>query len=121
MFCTSAAFLALYEDGPALAWAAMGLGAITRGPIGLALPLCAMVPFALATGRPLRRLVSAAAPLAFAAVALPWFVAGSLRHPEVPRYALVRETPLRFTPPRLHRTAPLSDYLPVLPLGAFPW
>ncbi len=120
-FCTTAAILALYEDRPALAWAAMGLGAITKGPIALALPLCAMVPFALATGRPLRRLVSAAAPLAFAAVALPWFVAVSLRHPEFPRYALLRETLERFTTASFHRTAPLWYYLPIVPVAAFPW
>src|SRR3989442_10996665 len=121
MFCTSAAFLALYEDGPALAWAAMGLGAITRGPIGLALPLCAMVPFALATGRPLRRLVSAAAPLAFAAVALPWFVAVSLRHPQFPRYALLRETLERFTPPSFYPTPPPWYYPPIVPGAPLPW
>ena len=120
-FFITAAILALVEQRPALAWAAIGLGAITKGPIALALPLLAVLPWAVATGRPLRRCVSWGALAAFAATALPWFVAVSLRHPEFPHYVFVRETLERVTTRSFHRTAPFWYYLPIVLVGAFPW
>ncbi len=120
-FFITAAILALVEERPALAWAAMGLGAITKGPVALALPLLAVLPWALATGRPWRRLISLPALGAFAVTALPWFVAVSLRHPDFPHYVFVRETLERVTTRSFHRTAPLWYYLPIVLVGAFPW
>lgn len=117
----TAAILALVEERPALAWAAMGLGAITKGPVALALPLLAVLPWALATGRPWRRLISLPALGAFAVTALPWFVAVSLRHPDFPNYVFVRETLQRVTTRSFHRTAPFWYYLPIVLVGAFPW
>jgi 4-amino-4-deoxy-L-arabinose transferase-like glycosyltransferase len=80
-----------------------------------------MVPYALATGQPLRRLFSLRALGAFAVVGLPWFIAVTMRVPEFPHYAFVRETFERFTTPRFHRTAPFWYYFPIIPVAAFPW
>src|SRR5713101_5854520 len=66
-FFTTAAILCFHDDRPVLAWAAMALGALTKGPVALAVPLCAIVPWALVTGVAVRRL---AAPRALAAFAL---------------------------------------------------
>jgi 4-amino-4-deoxy-L-arabinose transferase-like glycosyltransferase len=120
-FFITAAILALVEERPALAWAAMGLGAITKGPIALLLPLLAVVPWAIATGRSWRRLVSLPALGAFAVTALPWFVAVSLVHPDFPHYVFVRETLQRVTTRTFHRTAPFWYYLPIMLVGPFPW
>jgi len=120
-FFITAAILALVEERPALAWAAMGLGAITKGPIALLLPLLAVLPWVVATGRSWRRLVSLPALAAFAVTALPWFVAVSLRHPDFPHYVFVRETLQRVTTRSFHRTAPFWYYFPIMLVGPFPW
>jgi 4-amino-4-deoxy-L-arabinose transferase-like glycosyltransferase len=99
----------------------MALGALTKGPVALAVPLCAVVPWALVTGVPARRFAPPRALAVFAVVALPWFVAVSLRHPEFPHYAIVRETFERFTTASFQRTAPVWYYLPIVAVGAFPW
>jgi len=120
-FFTTAAIVCFRDDRPVLAWAAMALGALTKGPVALAVPLCAIVPWALITGVAVRRLAAPRALAAFALLALPWFVAVSLRHPEFPHYAFVRETLDRFTTASFHRTAPVWYYFPIVPLAAFPW
>jgi 4-amino-4-deoxy-L-arabinose transferase-like glycosyltransferase len=119
--CTTAGVLAFVEDRPVAAWAAIGAGALTKGPIAIALPLLAVVPHALVTGVSVRRLFPWRGLLAFGVVTLPWFVAVSLRHPEFPHYVFVRETFQRLTTPTFHRTAPVWYYLPIVPLAAFPW
>lgn len=120
-FCTTLAILAFWDERPVLAWAAIGLGAITKGPVAILVPLITLIPYALLTGRPVRRLVPLAGLLVFAAVALPWFLAVSHRIPEFPHYVFVRETFERVTTTRFHRTAPFWYYLPILPVAAFPW
>jgi len=119
--CTTTAIIALFEGRVALGWAAMALGAITKGPVAIAIVLLAIVPYALATALPLRRLVSWRALAAFAVVGLPWFLAVTARIPEFPHYAFVRETFERVTTGHFHRTGPVWYYLPILPVAAFPW
>ena len=120
-FCTTAAILAFWEERPVLAWAAIGLGALTKGPVAILVPFAALVPATLLTGRPLRRLFPWLGLAVFAAVALPWFLAVSARIPEFPRYVFVRETLERVTTPAFHRTAPFWYYVPIVPVAAFPW
>jgi 4-amino-4-deoxy-L-arabinose transferase-like glycosyltransferase len=120
-FCTTAAILSFWDDRPVLAWAAIGLGAITKGPVAILIPLATVVPYALLTHRPLRRIFPLAGLGAFALVALPWFLLVSRRIPEFPHYVFVRETFERVTTPRFHRTAPFWYYLPIIPVAAFPW
>lgn len=120
-FFMTAAILAFFEERPVLAWAAIALGGLTKGPVAIAVPLLAMVPFALLTGRPLRRLFPWRGLAVFALLALPWFLAVTARHPEFPAYAFVRETFQRVTTRGFHRTAPFWYYLPIVLIGAFPW
>ena len=122
-FCTTLAILAFWDERPILAWAAIGLGAITKGPVAILIPMAAMIPYALFTGGGLRlrRLFPLAGHGVFALVALPWFIAISIRIPEFPHYVFVRETFERVTTTRFHRTAPFWYYLPMLPVAAFPW
>jgi len=119
--CTTAAIISLFEERLGLAWAAIAVGALTKGPVAIAVPLVAMVAYSLAAGVRLGRLVSLRGLAAFAILTLPWFLAVSRRFPEFPQYVFVRETFQRFTTPSFHRTAPLWYYLPIVPIAAFPW
>ena len=120
-FCTTLAILAFWDERPVLAWAAIGLGAITKGPLAILVPLITLIPYSLITGRSVRRLFPLAGLGVFALVALPWFLAVSHRVPEFPHYVFVRETFERVTTTRFHRTAPFWYYLPIVPVAAFPW
>src|SRR5438876_993898 len=120
-FCTTLAILAFWDGRPVLAWAAIGLGSITKGPIAILVPLITLIPYSLMTGRPIRRLFPIAGLAVFAVVALPWVLAVSHRVPEFPHYVFVRETFERVTTTRFHRTAPFWYYLPIVPVAAFPW
>jgi len=104
----------------ALAWAAMALGVLTKGPIALVLPLLVVVPYAIWRRRA-RRLIDAVAPLLFLAILLPWLFAMSRRVPGFLEYALVTETGRRLTTSDLHRTGPFWYFLVILPAAALPW
>ena len=119
--CTTTAIICFFEERATLAWVALAVGALTKGPVAIAVPLVVAVSHALATGAPLRRLVSVRALAAFSVVGLPWFLAVTARIPEFPHYAFVRETFERVTTPSFHRTAPFWYYLPIVPVAAFPW
>src|SRR5207245_9793012 len=56
--CTTAAIVWFADQRPVAAWAAMAAGALTKGPIAIAIPLLALGSHALATGTPVRRLFS---------------------------------------------------------------
>src|SRR5438552_2942333 len=99
----------------------MAAGAQTKGPVAIALPLLVIIPHALATGAPVRRLISWRAVGAFALIALPWFIAVSIRIPAFPSYVVVRETLQRVATGTFHRTAPFWYYVPIVPAAAFPW
>jgi 4-amino-4-deoxy-L-arabinose transferase-like glycosyltransferase len=118
---TTIAIIAFWEERPVLAWAAIGLGAITKGPVAILIPLVTLVSHALLTGRPLRRLFPFTGLAAFALVALPWFIAVSVRIPDFPHYVFVRETFERVMTTQFHRTAPFWYYLPIVLVAAFPW
>jgi len=119
--CTTAAIVWFADERPVAAWAAMAAGALTKGPIAIAIPLLALVSHALATGTPARRLFPWRGLALFGAIALPWFVAVSIEHPDFPGYVFLRETLERVTTRTFHRTAPFWYYLPIVPLAAFPW
>ena len=120
-FCTTLAILAFWDERPVLAWAAIGLGAITKGPVAILVPLITLIPYSLIAGRSVRRLFPLAGIAVFAVVALPWFLAVSQRVPEFPHYVFVRETFERVTTKSFHRTAPFWYYLPIVPVAALPW
>jgi 4-amino-4-deoxy-L-arabinose transferase-like glycosyltransferase len=120
-FFTTAAILCFAVERPVLAWAAIGAGGITKGPVAILIALATLVPYALLSGIPLRRVFPWRGLVAFALVALPWFFAVTSRIPEFPHYAFVRETFERVTTRSFHRTAPFWYFLPILPVAAFPW
>jgi 4-amino-4-deoxy-L-arabinose transferase-like glycosyltransferase len=103
-----------------LAWIAIGLGVITKGPVAIALPLLVAIPYAIG-----RRRVGAIFPLLgivlFAAVIAPWVWAISRAVPDFLNYVLVVETTQRLTTGALKRTGPPWYFVPYLLGGALPW
>jgi 4-amino-4-deoxy-L-arabinose transferase-like glycosyltransferase len=104
-----------------LAWAAMGLGAITKGPVAVVVPLLVLTAFGFGAGVRLRPLFALRAWPWFFVTALPWFVAVSLRRPDFPGYAFVYESLKRVATRSAGRSGPWWYFLPVLLAGSFPW
>jgi 4-amino-4-deoxy-L-arabinose transferase-like glycosyltransferase len=105
---------------PAIAWGAIALGVLTKGPIALALPLMVAVPYAL-WRRAGRVLIDPVGPLLFLAIVLPWVRVMSQRIPDYLHYVLMTETFQRLTTPALQRTGPWWYFIPILICGALPW
>src|SRR5256885_16347342 len=82
--CTTAAIVWFADERPVAAWAAMAVGALTKGPIAIAIPLLALVSHAAATGTPVRRLFPWRGGALVCAVAPPSVFGGSVEHPAVP-------------------------------------
>lgn len=104
----------------ALAWGAMALGVLTKGPIALALPLMVMVPYAL-WRRAARALWDPTALLVFVALITPWVFAVSQEVPDFLAYVVATETFGRLTNTELGRTGPFWYFLVLLPAAALPW
>ena len=105
----------------ALAWAALGLGIITKGPVAVLVPLLVLAAFGLGAGVRLRPFFSVRAWPWFFVTALPWFVAVSLRRPDFPGYALVYESLKRVATRSAGRPGPFWYFVPVALAGSFPW
>ena len=101
-----------------LAWIAIGLGVITKGPVAIALPLLVAIPYA---GRRIGRLFPILGLVLFAAVIAPWVWAISRAVPDFLNYVLVVETTQRLTTGALKRTGPPWYFIPYLLGGALPW
>ena len=125
-FCTVAlvAFYFAIEQGNSrwsiLAWVAMGLAMITKGPVTFVLVLFVVVPYAF-TRRALRVLFPIAGILLFAVVIAPWLWGVTRVVPEFLHYVLVTETAARMATKELQRTGPPWYFLPYLIGGAMPW
>jgi 4-amino-4-deoxy-L-arabinose transferase-like glycosyltransferase len=103
-----------------LAWAAMALGVLTKGPVALAVPLLVAGPYALAR----RRSAVVWHPsgwLLHLLIVLPWALAVEARVSGFLRYALVTETWGRLATGELRRGGPVWYFLPCLLIGCLPW
>ncbi len=106
-----------------LFFVALGLAAITKGPVGFLLPILTVLAFQVVVGRlggP-KRFRWGTGLIIFLAVALPWFVAVCIRHPDFLRYALWQESLRRFATTSTRRSGNFLYYLPVYLAGYFPW
>jgi 4-amino-4-deoxy-L-arabinose transferase-like glycosyltransferase len=103
-----------------LAWGAMALGVLTKGPVALAVPLLVAAPYAVwrrasrAVWHPLGLVV-------LVVIVAPWVWAVSQEIPNFLHYVVVTETWARMTSDELKRTEPLWFFLPVILAGSFPW
>ena len=105
----------------AFAWAAMGTGAVTKGPAAIIVPLLVVAVFALTAGVRLRPFFSIRAWPWMFVTGLPWFIAVSQRRPDFPRYAFVYESLERVATTTHGRGGPIWYFIPVLLAGSFPW
>ena len=119
-FFITLALIAFYLEIPALAWAAMALGVITKGPVAIAVPMLVAIPYAI-WRKNARHLASLAGLALFVVIIAPWVWAISLEVPDFLRYVLVTETAQRLTTGALKRTGPPWYFIPYLIGGAFPW
>ncbi|HWS71148.1 MAG TPA: glycosyltransferase family 39 protein, partial [Thermoanaerobaculia bacterium] len=78
----------------ALAWAMIGLGVLTKGPVAIALPFFVAIPYAIKRKRA-RALISIGGVVAFVAVIAPWVWAISQQIPDFLNYVVVTETAQR--------------------------
>ena len=103
-----------------LAWGAMALAMITKGPVTFVLVLFVAIPYAVRR-KAMRALFPIEGLLLFAAVIAPWLWGVSRVVPEFLNYVLVTETAQRMATKALKRTGPPWYFLPYLLAGALPW
>lgn len=112
------------HEGPGwrlLGWAAAGFAVLTKGPVGLVLPLLISVADGLVCRDRVRRLFHPAGIALFVLVVAPWFFYVVHHHPEFPHYAFIRETFERVATDSMKRTGPPWYILAFLVGGSFPW
>ncbi|HEX3408895.1 MAG TPA: glycosyltransferase family 39 protein [Candidatus Binataceae bacterium] len=107
-----------------LAYVAMGLGALTKGPVGVAIPLAVMTIF-LYREHDLRGALHrfhAIPGLALtAAIAAPWFVAITIREPGFFDFYFIGEHVRRFFQANYSHNQPIYYYVPIIIGGFLPW
>jgi len=116
-------YLACEEESrkwSALAWLAIGLGVITKGPVAIALPLLVAIPYAIWRKR-FRALWSWGGLALFVLAIAPWVWAISRVIPDFLHYVVVTETAQRLATKALKRTGPPWYFIPYLIGGALPW
>jgi len=106
-------------------WVAFGLAFLTKGPPAV-LPLAAILVLEwLVPSQVTRRGQSFPAVVAFLLVAVPWYVAVSVRHPGLLRYFIGTEVVGRVASDQFRRNGDwygwAAVYLPTLLVGALPW
>ncbi|MEJ2583168.1 MAG: phospholipid carrier-dependent glycosyltransferase, partial [Acidobacteriota bacterium] len=103
-----------------VAWAAMGLGVLTKGPVAIAVPLFVATVYGIRR-RSLPTVWHPFGVMTMLIIVLPWVWAVSRQIPDFVRYVVVTETWARMTTDELRRTEPFWFFVPVLLFGAFPW
>ncbi|WP_170865255.1 glycosyltransferase family 39 protein [Hymenobacter psychrotolerans] len=105
-------------------WLGLGLALLTKGPVGLVLPLMAVAGYYFRQGRTRRPFtIHHAVGLGLlVAVGLSWYGALALENPAMVRYFLVGHTVERFASAEAFgRTKPWWFYLVLAPATSLPW
>ena len=121
-FFLSAAIFAFALGQMRLFWAACALAVLSKGLIGIVLPLATIALYALVKRdfEVIKRLRIVPGGLLFLVIAAPWFIAVSLANDEFARFFFIREHFERFTTQVHQRGQPAWYFLPVLVLGMGP-
>lgn len=107
----------------AVAWIAMALAVLSKGPVAVVLPGGALFAY-LAVTRDwtlLRMLMPVRGLALFLLVAGPWFVAVSRANPEFAHFFFIHEHIDRFLTTEHRREGPIWYFVPVLLVGLLPW
>ncbi|MBF0528017.1 MAG: glycosyltransferase family 39 protein [Deltaproteobacteria bacterium] len=107
------------------AWAAMGLAFLTKGPVGVAVPVLVVLGLTIWNGNLWPTILRSQIPLGlliFTAIAGPWYGLAFMREGQnFWQGFFVSQNISRFTDVLLGHGAPLWFYLPVLIIGWWPW
>ena len=107
-----------------LAYVAMALATLTKGPVGIALPGLTMLIFLWwesALNGALRRFHAIAGGALIVAIVAPWFIAISIREPGFFDFYFVGEHIRRFFDSSFSHGEPFYFYVPVILAGLLPW
>lgn len=105
-----------------LAGAALGVAFLTKGFLGLVIPVLVMAPWLLVTGRHRLLFVNSWTAVAVAGLVIaPWAIAIHLREPDFWNYFFWVEHVQRFAAEVAQHRQPFYFYLISLPVVAFPW
>jgi hypothetical protein len=104
-------------------FACAALGVLTKGLIGVVLPVLVLSIWAVVSGRraTLALLLRPAGLMLFAAIVLPWFVAIQMRYPGFFNYAFVHQQLDRFATRSFNNVRPWWFYVPVIVGLGLPW
>jgi len=103
-----------------IAWAAIGLGVLTKGPVALAVTLMVATPYAL-WRKALWAVWNPLGPMLMVALIAPWVWFMEDRLPGYLRYVAITETWQRVSSDELQRTQPWWYFLVIAGVGFFPW
>jgi 4-amino-4-deoxy-L-arabinose transferase-like glycosyltransferase len=105
------------------AWAATALAVLTKGLVGIVLPVAAVGLYVLIERdwKRLARLHIVSGGLLFLLIAAPWFVAVSRANPEFFHFFFIQEHFERFLTREHGRYQPMWYFVPVLLAGMLPW
>jgi 4-amino-4-deoxy-L-arabinose transferase-like glycosyltransferase len=107
-----------------IAYIAMGLAVLTKGPIGVAIPIVVVILFLAYEGDlrgALRRFQVVPGLVLTTAITAPWFIAISLRQPDFFHFYFVGEYLQRFFDASYSHGQPFYYYVPIILGGALPW
>jgi 4-amino-4-deoxy-L-arabinose transferase-like glycosyltransferase len=121
------AFFLHWRDGGHWCWlgyVAMGLAALTKGPVGVAIPIVVAAIFLWREGDlrgAVRRFHAVAGLMVTAAIAAPWFIAITIREPGFFDFYFIGEHFRRFFDANYSHDQPIYYYLPIIVGGFMPW
>ena len=106
-----------------VAWAAMALAALSKGLMGVVLPVMVLGAYVVLQRDfgLLRRMHILTGSLVFLAIAAPWFVAVSLANPGFFDFFFIHEHFQRFLTKAHRRPGPWWYFFPILALTILPW
>jgi len=122
-FFLSAAMFAFALQRYYVFWAACALAVLSKGLIGIILPLGTVGLYILLKRdwALMARMRPISGPLLFLAIAAPWFIAVSIRNGEFAHFFFIQEHLQRFTTKMHGRYQPAWYFLPILAFGLAPW
>jgi 4-amino-4-deoxy-L-arabinose transferase-like glycosyltransferase len=104
----------------AAGWASVALAVLTKGPIGLVLPLLITAPYAISR-RASRAVLNLPGAILAIALVTPWVLIMERRIPGYLHYVVAVETWQRVATDTFRRSKPFWYFVPILLLGTFPW
>jgi 4-amino-4-deoxy-L-arabinose transferase-like glycosyltransferase len=121
------AFFLAWREGGRWCWLfyiAMGLAALTKGPVGVAIPLSVAAIFLWREGDlrgAVRRFHAVPGLIVTTAIAAPWFIAITIREPGFFDFYFIGEHFRRFFDKSYSHDQPIYYYIPILIGGLAPW